>query len=69
MKSSDLDTITTHDLSCLGTVIHAQALGDTVEVWLDVPRAGEHQHLIRRIACHSPEQAQSIARLWKALYL
>lgn len=56
------------DLSAEGTVTHVNAIGDDVEVWLSVPTPDGVRHVIRRIPCQSPEQAQSVARLWKAVW-
>jgi ACT domain-containing protein len=67
---TSLDLLTSHitDLSSEGTVTHVNAIGDDVEVWLSMPTSEGKQYVIRRIACQTPEQAQSVARLWKAVW-
>ena len=68
MNTSDLLTSSINDLSSEGTVTHVNAIGDDVEVWLSIPTDEGQQHVIRRIACQTPQQAQSVARLWKAVW-
>ena len=68
MNTTDLLTTPITDLSAEGTVTHVNAIGDDVEVWLSVPTDEGTQHVIRRIPCQTPEQAQSVARLWKAVW-
>lgn len=68
MNTTDLLTTPITDLSAEGTVTHVNAIGDDVEVWLSVPTDEGTQHIIRRIPCQTPEQAQSVARLWKAVW-
>lgn len=67
---TSLDLLTSHitDLSAEGTVTHVNAIGDDVEVWLSVLTDEGTQHTIRRIPCQSPQQAQNVARLWKAVW-
>lgn len=68
MNTTELLSSTITDLSAEGTVTHVNAIGDDVEVWLSVPTDEGTQHVIRRIACQSPQQAQNVARLWKAVW-
>jgi hypothetical protein len=68
MNSSDLHSITIDKLSLVGTVIHINIIGDTVEVWLAVPTSDGTQRIIRSIKCETHYQAQSVARLCNAVW-
>lgn len=67
---TSLKLLTTHitDLSSEGTVTHVNAIGDDVEVWLSIPTYEGTEKVIRHIPCRSHQQAENIARLWKALW-
>lgn len=70
MKYADIDHSSTNDLASLGKVLITFATSESkVQVWLIVPTEDKgNVPIIRHIDCSSVEQAQSVARLWNAVW-
>lgn len=69
MNSTDIHTAHIDELDVVHA-LHINPIGDDVELWLSVNTDDKGvRKTLRRIPCASPEQAHSVARLYRAVWL